>query len=415
MLKNIKSKLYFIIAQYFKFFAKIQLKIWHPAVVVITGSNGKTTMLHMLESQIKNQAYYSHHANSSFGIPFNILNLDRKNLTIGEWPMLFLLAPMQAFKKLHKEKIYIVEADCDRPQEGKFLASLLKPGITIWLSVSKTHTLNFEKPVEENIAKEFGNFLEYTQSCCIINADSKLIVDQLARTKTTIIKITKKNHSQNYSVFKDGTTFRIDGSIFKFKYLLPEDTFYLILTTIELLKKLSILFDNKFTNFILPPGRSTILKGIKNTAIIDSSYNATPASMAETLNMYKLYPAENKWAIISDMVELGKEEKTEHVKLAKLIAGSKLDKVILMGPRVIQHTLPALKTIAPKLPATSFQTPKEVLDYLKNNINGGETLFFKGARFLEGVIEHLLKDKSDINKLCRRELIWVERRKKWGL
>src|ERR1035437_5074898 len=134
IIQKLKKTLYFTVASYFKFFAQIQLKFWHPQVIVITGSNGKTTMLNLLESQIKDQARYSHHANSSFGIPFNILNLDRKTLTIGEWPMLFLLAPIQAFKKLHHEKIYIVEADCDRPNEGKFLGQMLKPEITIWLS-----------------------------------------------------------------------------------------------------------------------------------------------------------------------------------------------------------------------------------------------------------------------------------------
>ena len=115
------------------------------------------------------------------------------------------------------------------------------------------------------------------------------------------------------------------------------------------------------------------------------------------------------------MVELGKEEEIEHKNLAGLLAASKLDKVILMGPRILKYTLPSLKEINPSLSIESFLTPKEVLDYLKNNIKGGETLFFKGARFLEGVIEHLLKDKEDINKLCRRESVWQKRRQQWGL
>jgi hypothetical protein len=62
-----------------------------------------------------------------------------------------------------------------------------------------------------------------------------------------------------------------------------------------------------------------------------------------------------------------------------------------------------------------FLGPKEVLDYLKENIKGGEVILFKGARFLEGVIENLLLDKSNAAKLDRREKIWQIRRKKWGL
>ena len=86
-----------------------------------------------------------------------------------------------------------------------------------------------------------------------------------------------------------------------------------------------------------------------------------------------------------------------------------------MGPRITKYTLPKILEIAPKTDVVSFLEPREVLNYLQKNIRGGETIFFKGARFLEGVIQHLLKNKSDTLKLCRREKVWVERRKKWGL
>ena len=60
-------------------------------------------------------------------------------------------------------------------------------------------------------------------------------------------------------------------------------------------------------------------------------------------------------------------------------------------------------------------SPKEVLDYLKDNLAGGEMILFKGARFLEGVIENLLENKEDAAKLARREKVWEIRRRKWDL
>ena len=59
--------------------------------------------------------------------------------------------------------------------------------------------------------------------------------------------------------------------------------------------------------------------------------------------------------------------------------------------------------------------PKEGLDFILKNLKGGETILFKGARFLEGIIEKLLLNKSDIDKLVRREKAWQNRRKEWGL
>jgi hypothetical protein len=59
--------------------------------------------------------------------------------------------------------------------------------------------------------------------------------------------------------------------------------------------------------------------------------------------------------------------------------------------------------------------PKEGLNYILENIKGEETILFKGARFLEGIIEHLLQNKKDIDKLVRREKAWQKRRESFGL
>ena len=120
------------------------------------------------------------------------------------------------------------------------------------------------------------------------------------------------------------------------------------------------------------------------------------------------------------MLDRGESHQQEHEKLARVISKIKSDKIILMGPRVSKYTLPKLKTQNSKLKSEdqniiSFENPKEVLEYLKSNLKGGELLLFKGARFLEGVIEHLLLDKKDIEKLPRREKVWEARRRKFGL
>lgn len=415
MISKIKKIFYFPIAYYFRFFAQIQLFLWKPKVIVITGSNAKTTLLHLLESRIGDRAKYSHKANSSYGIPFDILGLKRETLTLDEWPKIFLLAPLRAFKKPPKEEIYIVEADCDRPSEGKFLADLLKPEVTLWASSSNSHAQNFPSPVEENIAFEFGYFIQNSKKLCIVNEDSSLINLQLKRTKAQVKKITKSGHLQGYSLQKNGTTFKIDSQIYDFKFLLPEDSFYAVAMCLAILDYLNIKPDVKFSNFILPPGRSSKFSGIKNTTLIDSSYNATPASMKVILEMFKNYPGAKKWVVLGDMIELGDEEKEEHEKLAKIIGSLKLERIILVGPRLLKYTYPKLTLIKKNTVVEKFENPKGALGYLKGNIKGNEILLFKGARFLEGIIEHLLKDKNDVNKLCRREKVWRERRKKWGL
>jgi len=389
----------------------------------VTGSNGKTTLLHMLEAQIGDHAKYSHHANSSFGIPFDILDLKRKTLLKTEWISLFFRAPLNAFKHPPKEKIYIVEADVDRPGEGKFLAELLCPEVVLLVSISKTHSMNFDALVEQKkfsrvedaIAYEFGYYLEYCQKLALINGTDPLEVKQKERTKAEVMIITK-NDFKKYELRKDGTTFAIGDTRYTFPFLFPEEIFYTISMCKRLANYLDLPFDPTFSHFSPPPGRGSVFQGIKDITLIDSCYNANLASMTAIIAMYEKFPDKEKWAVIGDMLEQGKGEKEEHEKLGELLAKQHFTRIIFLGPRVKQYTYPKVHSLmGEKIPLDAFLSPREVLDFITEKSKGGEVILFKGARFMEGVIEHLLKDKKDVVKLVRREKIWEIRRKQWGL
>lgn len=430
MIIKLKKLFYFPIANYFRFWAKIQLALWKPKIIVITGSSGKTTLLHLIESQVGEKAKYSHYANSSYGIPFDILGLKRKKLTLDEWIYLFFLAPFKAFKSKPSERLYIVEADCDRPGEGKFLASLLNPEITLWISSSLTHSASFDPlvknnyfpTVEEAIASEFGYFLEYTKKFAIVNEDSAPIRKQLKRTQAIVQKVSIKS-LKDYKISGNRTEFVIEDKKYSTNFLVPKDVFYSIQMTNLLMKSLNLPLDTTFKNFVLPPGRNSVFKGIKDTTIIDSTYNSTPDGVKAILQMFDQYPAKNKsstgsvldkWIVLGDMIELGIKEKEEHEKLATFINSMNLSRVVLIGPRVSKYTYPKLNSEFTQK-AKKFIMPKDGLNFILENINGGETILFKGARFLEGIIERLLKNKDDANNLVRREAVWENRRRSFGL
>jgi UDP-N-acetylmuramoyl-tripeptide--D-alanyl-D-alanine ligase len=414
MLRSLKNRLYFLVAWYFRFFASIRLSRWKPRIVVVTGSNGKTTTMHLIAAILGPIARYSYGANSSFGIPFDILGLKRDSYSPVEWIVFGIKAPLYAMKKPYKEAIYIVEADCDRPGEGMFLSSFLKPEVTVWLSAARTHTMNFDKSVrkgpfanvDDAIAYEFGYFLEQTGKLAIITENS-LIEKQLSRTKAEVHSI-RENQLERYEVGLEGTNFLIDGTSYRLPYLLPKETFFGLAAAAELARHLGKESSNNLSRFAMPPGRSSILKGVKDTIIIDSSYNANASSVEVFLRMIEKLPG-NTWLVLGDLTEQGAEEKEEHEKIARMVPKAEFQKVVLVGPRLKKYALPILPN------AISFENPRETLDYLNQSIQGGETLAFKGARFLEGIIEHLLANKADADKLCRREKIWQQRRAQWHL
>ncbi|HEX7259647.1 MAG TPA: cyanophycin synthetase [Candidatus Saccharimonadia bacterium] len=423
MIQKLKQILYFPVAGYFRFWARLQFNRWNPRVVLVTGSSGKTTLLHMLESQIGKRAHYSHHANSAFGIPFDILGFPPRSNAKSEWIDLFITAPFRAFKKPLNESIYVVEADSDRPGEAEFISSLVKPEVTIWLSSDKSHSYNFDSQVadglfldvREAIAYEFGAYLAAAAKLAIINDSEALIINQGDRTSAKIEAV-RPDTITGYAIKADHTVFKIDGTTYTVPGLVPQEAGLSMAAVVEACRYLGIEVDKKFSSFIAPPGRSTVFKGIKKTTLIDSTYNAIPDAVRAVLGLFAKYPGKPKWLVISDMLEQGDSEADEHRAIAESIAKLNLDRIILMGPRMSKYTAPRLKELlGDKAPIEVFLKPRPVLDYLQNHLKGGEIILFKGSRFLDGVVEHLLSDPSDEAKLCRRGPVWQRRREQWEL
>ncbi len=423
MIQKIKQKLYFPVAAYFRFWAKIQLTRWHPRVVLVTGSSGKTTLLHLLEAQLGELALYSHHANSAFGIPFHILGFPTRTNAKSEWVNLVLTAPFRAFKKPFKQRVYVVEADSDRPGEAAFIRSLVSPEVCIWLSTDKSHSQNFDAQVDvgtfsnvsEAIAYEFGSYVASASKLVIINDAEALIISQGDRIRAEV-KAVNPSAISGYNIGAAHTSFTIDGTTYQLPGLAPVEVGLSIAAVIQACHYLKAEVDPSFKNFVSPPGRSSVFKGIKNTVLIDSTYNAIPGAVRAVLGLFGKYPGKPKWLVISDMLEQGKSEAEEHQAIAESIARLDLDRIIVMGPRMSKYTAPKLKElVGTSTPVEVFLKPRPVLDYLESNIKGEEIILFKGSRFLDGVVEHLLADPKDADKLCRRGPVWQRRREQWGL
>ena len=135
--------------------------------------------------------------------------------------------------------------------------------------------------------------------------------------------------------------------------------------------------------------------------------------MQSILDMAKSLHASHKWLVIGDIVEQGAITGEEHERLADLIAETKPEEVILVGPRTKQYTAPRLKALGFS-PKTTLD-PKKALAYIEKHTTGRETLIFKGSQYLEWIIEKLLDNPADATNLCRREPAAVKRRKNHGL
>lgn len=395
MKKNISN----LILKYLKFFAKIQLskvkfiqklKKRQLDIVGITGSAGKSSTLFacqaILSSHFKvktNDGY-----NSESGLPLSIIGLKITNYNVFSWLKIIFLCPIKLLINWQSYDILILEMGIDSPKWPKnmsYLLSIVQPNIAIFLNVSSVHVANF-KSIDQ-IAQEKAKLINSAKTA-IINNQDKLI----------------KKYTQNKNIINfTPTKIKFD------QFYLPDVYEFSFGAALSLAQIFNINYKdaviNLQKNFILPPSRSSILKGIKNTTIIDSSYNSSPISCQELLKFLNNFETK-KIAVLGDMRELGKSTKYEHQKIYELAIKS-TDLIISIGPETQKYF--GNKT-------QKFNNWWQASDYLKDEIKGGETILVKGSQntiFLEELVKSILKNPSDSKKLCRQSPFWLKTKKQF--
>ena len=424
--RDIKKRFYFIAAGYFRFFASRPFKRWHPRVIAITGSVGKTTMLHLIEQELGKKAHYSHDANSAFGVAFDIMGLRGIYGSKLRWFWLLLAAPFHSVFYKRKEEFYVVEIDGERPHEAEFLAKWLKPEVTIWVALGRSHAIQFEKQVKEGmfetidkaITHEFAMIPQYTSGKIYIDGDVHLMVRACEKVKLhhnipAEVVPCFKSECKRYSVHADHTDFTIGKDKFHFYNPMPASLAIQLVQLKKLCEYLDVKVKTDFKKMPLPPGRNSYFEGKNGLKLIDSSYNAHLISMEAIMEMVAEMKEDHKWLVIGDMVEQGEIEKEEHEKLAKVLMDVKPEQVVLIGRRTEEYTAPILKKN--KINVFVTREPREALKFIEENAKGDEAIVFKGSQYLEWIVEKLLKNPEDAKRLPRRDKAARKRRKNRGL
>ena len=435
-----------LLLAYFRLLAKRQLKKNNPKIIGITGSAGKTSALASCEVvlQSKYRVKTSHKANSESGIPLNILGLKPHNYSIIDWLRLALLAPIKLLTNKEAYDIYLVEMGIDGPNYPKnmtYLLSIVQPDVGIFLNANLTHSENFDYLVSKDLpAKKRGE-----QITRLIALEKGKIITSLPKNANAVLNLDDQNADelQNKTqatlctfAAKGKPTIKITGleysdrdTKFLFKYqaktyqltmrdmLLPSHFGYTFAAAIccGLIHKISISqsireIEQKFK---LPPGRSTVIAGLNQSLIIDSSYNASTHPALDMLELLKNVKGKRKIALLGDLREMGESAAAAHQQVAKK-AAQVCNQVNLVGPLMKEYALPILEK--EKVKVTHHDSAAQAADVLKDQLHPGDVLLVKGSQntlLLEIAVEKLMAHPEDANKfLCRRSQYWNQQRRK---
>lgn len=386
-----KKYLSLFILYYLRFFAKLQLlKNRNMTIVGITGSAGKSSTVSVCQAALspKFKIKTNNGTNSESGIPLSILGIKVSGYSPIDWIKYCLLAPIKLLTNWKKYDIYLCEMGIDGPNSPKnmsYLLTIVKPKIGIFLNVNLVHG-EFFKDINA-IGLEKSKLISSLPSAgfALININDPIVV------KTSQNTLAKKLFLKPIHIDFDN-------------YAPPQSFDISISSAINLAQIFDISKDeaikNIKQNLNLPPSRSSLLKGINNSTIIDSSYNSSPLAAQEMLQILSKYPSP-KITVLGDMRELGLQSKSAHQNLYRQALKS-ADNIISVGIETQQY-------FGDK--AIKFLNWQSASSYLKKKLPKNATILVKGSQntiFLEELVKSILQNPSDASNLCRQSPYWLK-------
>ena len=418
---------------------KLQLAKYHPEIIGITGSAGKSSAVFatyiVLKQKYSDKVQYTKKGNSETGIPFEVLQIPVQNYQGIGWLTPLFLSVWKLLTYWPSYSYFVIEMGIDSDQAPKNMTSLLElvhPQIGALLNVSSVHGANFSgSDVTQSIANEKRKLLTSlpTTGLAVLSADHPQIlngnpvIQAVQKTFSISAKKTADMTLEKYEVSLEGTTFTFN--YLKKKYSLhftnqlhTQAAFGSFAAALLIGEKCGVEIDDGITtlssHFSLPPGRMTLFEGINHTTIIDSTYNSSPEATTSALEMMNdLKVSGRKITILGDMRELGAEEVTAHQELATE-AAKVADILIWIGPISQKNSYDFLHKKGIKKPNYTFNTAWEALSAIKEIIKKDDLLLIKGSQntiLLEILVEALLANpERDTPLLPRRSAYWNQQR-----
>jgi len=411
--------------------AKYLLKRTKPTIIAITGNLGKTStkdatyavLGSTLHARKSVQSY-----NSEIGVPLTILGLQSGWNDPLSWIKNCFDGLVQAFNPEDYPKFLILEIGVDRPGDMEKLTSWITPDVVVL-----THLPDVPSHVEFFDSKTDDIVAEKVKLIRALNPEGILVYNQ---DDTRVAKIAEETLQKGISFsrysksdftgsgdeirYEDGTaaglTFalehdgkkvdvEIDGSIgVKHVYSCAAAAAVGSLYGVSLEDSAKAL-----KSYESPAGRMRLIKGSKETMIIDDTINASPMATEHALRTLKrLTGVHRRIAVLGDMLELGQHSVAAHEKVGKVAAES-VDILLTVGIRARGIATGALE---------SGMSPKRIFQYenieraateLEGMIETGDAVLVKGSQRMrmERLVEEIMFEPQRAGELLvRQNLEW---------
>lgn len=358
--------------------AKFYLDIIDPKKVAVTGTNGKTTtkslIFELLSSKYRTCATRGNF-NNQFGVPLSIFEFDRDC------------------------EVAVFEFGMSTPGEIKRLVELYQPNIRVILNIGPAH-LETMKTIDAVAEAKFEILTEPASTdWAVLNMDDPNIRSRSYRYKMN--KITYGN-SPEFDVHPDEVKMNGAGKAHLI-YQGADITIPVLgmhqvsncLAAISVAKLLDVPFADvkqRIESFA-PSGNRMTAQEYNGITIINDSYNANPVSTKGALETIASMKIDGRKVLVfGDMLELGDKAADYHREVARKMAVSGFDFVVLLGafaPMVAEEAVKAGLNESKILVAAGHN---EAIDALGKFLQVGDLVLLKASRGIKlEVVEQGIK------------------------
>jgi len=413
--------------------AKIVLKKYKPTIVVVTGSVGKTSMKDAVADVLSRQFFIRKSIksyNSETGVPLTVLGCDNPWNSHVLWMKVIVEGFLLIFTKNHYPNILVLEVGADKPGDVKGMMDWITPDVVVVTKLPSipVHVEAYASP-DATREEEFSPAHALTSEGTLIYSKDDAFADKLAKgVSTNVVTYGFSDQAEVRGEYKglvyEGNApkgFTADimrgeqkecvtvvGAAGKHQ-LYPALGAYAVGLVFDILP--GVICD-AIKKYNPPQGRMRLHEGIKNTLLIDDSYNASPVAMIAALDtISEIDVVGEKIVVLGDMLELGTFSIDEHVHIGRY-AAKKADFLITVGLRAKGIAEGANKARMAKKRMVHFNTSEEAAVFLKDKVQDGDLVLVKGSQGvrMERITETLLRDKDRAEELLvRQDTEWKKR------
>jgi UDP-N-acetylmuramoyl-tripeptide--D-alanyl-D-alanine ligase len=365
--------------------ARAVRKDWGKKVCGITGSVGKTTTKEIVAALLGSQLRVlktSGNFNNEYGLPLTLFRLEET------------------------DDVAVLEMGMSFPGELKRLAAIALPDVAIETRVSPAHLLNFSSVDEIALAKrELIEGLRGNDSVAVLNADDPRVaaMASVAPGRVIFYGVEKPAEFAAEGIEDRGAL----GSSFTLVYAgkrtrmeLPLPGRHVVGNALAAIAAASVwhIGANEAQNVLrglqTPSMRGELIRFTNGFALINDSYNSSPAALQAMINLLAATPGYQRRILAAgEMRELGPSSPNLHREAGEHAAKTeKIDFVIGVQGDAAQIVEGAVAAGLPKDRTKFFATPAEASEFLAELVKPEDLLLVKGSRSvkMEKVVEAML-------------------------